>query len=56
MAITRNKKGRPRSFCSDRCRWAFDKRRERRKVKEEPKNENTRTENAAGIGVEAGCI
>ena len=56
MAITRNKKGRPRSFCSDRCRWAFDKRRERQKVKEEPKNENTRTENAAGIGVEAGCV
>ena len=56
MAIERNKRGRPRSFCSDRCRWAFDKRRERQKVKEEKRNEDSRIESAAGIGAEAGCV
>ena len=56
MAIERNKRGRPRSFCSDRCRWAFDKRRERQKVKEEKRHENSRTESAAGQRSEAGCV
>ena len=56
MAIERNRRGRPRSFCSDRCRWAFDKRRERQKVKEEKRHENSRTESAAGQCSEAGCV
>ena len=32
--IEPNRIGRPRSFCSNRCRWAFNKREERRKAKE----------------------
>ena len=54
MAIERNKRGRPRSFCSDRCRWAFDKRRKRQKVREKSRNENSRTEGAAGRRFETG--
>lgn len=26
--------GRPKIFCSDRCRWAYNKRKQRRKRKE----------------------
>ena len=48
--IIRNQTGRPKSFCSDRCRWAFDKRAKRRKVKE---NENSSTEGNPGEGPEA---
>jgi len=54
MAIEQNKRGRPRSFCSDRCRWAFDKRRKRQKEKEESRNENSRTEGAAGHHTQTG--
>ena len=54
MAIERNKRGRPRSFCSDRCRWAFDKRRKRQKMKEKSRNENSRTEGASGRLTETG--
>ena len=32
--IAINKIGRPRYFCSDRCRWAHNKRAERRREKE----------------------
>ena len=55
-AIVPNKRGRPRSFCSDRCRWTFDKRRERRRKKEGSRNEDSGTESAAGIGAEAGGV
>jgi endogenous inhibitor of DNA gyrase (YacG/DUF329 family) len=53
-AVEPNKNGRPKSFCSNRCRWAFNKRAERRKAKEESRNENSRTESAAGISAETG--
>ena len=54
--IKPNRIGRPRSFCSARCRWAFDKRAERRREKEEPKHENGNTENSAGIRPETGGV
>lgn len=53
--IVQNKNGRPKSFCSNRCRWACNKRMERRKAKEEP-NENSRVESAAGDKFEASRI
>lgn len=29
IAVTPNTNGRPKKFCSDKCRWAFHKRAER---------------------------
>jgi endogenous inhibitor of DNA gyrase (YacG/DUF329 family) len=49
-------KGRPRVFCSDRCRWAYDKRRRRQRLKEEKLNENSRIESDPGEGSETGRI
>lgn len=49
-AIKLNERGRPKSFCSDRCRWTYNKRRERLQAKKETRNENSRIESAAGIG------
>lgn len=43
--------GRPRKFCSDRCRWSFDKYRQNHK---EMFDEDSRIEGASGIGSEAG--
>jgi predicted nucleic acid-binding Zn ribbon protein len=54
--VMQNKTGRPRSFCSDRCRWAFNKRSQRRKAKEEILHENSRAESPAGDESEAGRI
>ena len=54
--VGRNSRGRPRSFCSDRCRWTFDKRRQRRRAREGEKVEDSRTEGTAGISAEAGGI
>ena len=53
--IVQNSNGRPKSFCSNRCRWAFNKRMERRKAKE-ALNENSRVESAAGGKLEASGI
>jgi endogenous inhibitor of DNA gyrase (YacG/DUF329 family) len=48
-----NKIGRPRCFCSDRCRWAHNKREERRKEKE---RENSNLKNDTGERAEAGSL
>lgn len=53
--VTNNGNGRPRTFCSDRCRWAFDKHRTRMKAKE-IEIENSRIKNDTGEGSEAGRI
>jgi endogenous inhibitor of DNA gyrase (YacG/DUF329 family) len=42
--------GRPRKFCSNRCRWSFDKYRQNH---EEMFDEDSRIEGASGIGSEA---
>ncbi|MCH4067240.1 MAG: DUF2116 family Zn-ribbon domain-containing protein [Lachnospiraceae bacterium] len=53
--IEPNKTGRPRSFCSDRCRWAFDKRRKRLQAKE-AYHENSNLKGSAGEGSETGSL
>ena len=39
--LEQNNNGRPRRYCSNRCRWASNKRSERRKAKEEKLNESS---------------
>ena len=46
--------GRPKKFCSDRCRGIYWKRRYRLREKEERIHENARDENAAGECAETG--
>jgi endogenous inhibitor of DNA gyrase (YacG/DUF329 family) len=48
-----NKIGRPRYFCSNRCRWAHNKREERRREKE---REDSNIKNNPGAGTEAGSV
>lgn len=47
--------GRHGVFCSKQCRWAFDKHRQRERMKEK-ENEATRTEEHTGDGAETGII
>ncbi len=47
--------GRRGIFCSKQCRWAFDKHRQRERMKEK-ENEATRTEEHTGDGAETGSI
>ena len=53
-AIIPNMNGRPKKFCSDRCRGIYWKRRYRLREKEERIHENARDENAAGECAETG--
>ena len=45
--IEGNRRGRPRCFCSNRCRWAFNKRMER---------EDSNAKNNTGDGTETGSL
>lgn len=42
--VMKSQKGRPRTFCSDKCRWAFDKYRIRKRKKEMKFNEDSNTQ------------
>ena len=51
----RNPMGRPRVFCSDRCRWAYNSWRHRKRMKEK-ENGNTNPKEHTGDGTETGSI
>lgn len=56
---TRASPGRRRTFCSEKCRWAFDKRKKRKelkKMKEDFKNEDTRVTSDPRTGSEASSL
>jgi endogenous inhibitor of DNA gyrase (YacG/DUF329 family) len=53
--MSRNPMGRPRVFCSDRCRWAYNSWRHRKRMKEK-ENGNTNPEEHTGEGTETGSL
>jgi endogenous inhibitor of DNA gyrase (YacG/DUF329 family) len=55
MPMGRNPMGRPRVFCSDRCRWAYNSWRHRKRMKEK-ENGNTNLKEHTGEGSETGSI
>ncbi|MGO5160533.1 MULTISPECIES: hypothetical protein [unclassified Bilifractor] len=55
MPMGRNPMGRPRVFCSDRCRWAYNSWRHRKRMKEK-ENGNTNLKEHTGEGSETGII
>ncbi|MGN8818980.1 hypothetical protein ACTNEN_11780 [Oribacterium sp. HCP28S3_H8] len=51
--IEENRRGRPRCFCSNRCRWAFNKRMERERRRE---REDSNVKNNTSEGSETGSL
>ena len=54
-AVSQNHYGRPKTFCSNKCRWDFHHNKHKAKIGVKVSNDqDARTENAAGIGTETG--